>query len=878
MTDETLPPDLPIDAADAAAEALQIHGRVVPVAIDKELSTSYLRYSMSVIVARALPDVRDGLKPVHRRVLFAMDELSLNHDKPYKKSARIVGDVIGKYHPHGDIAVYDSLVRMAQDFSLRYMLVMGQGNFGSVDGDSPAAMRYTEARMRRAAELMLADLEKETVDFQPNYDDSLQEPSVLPSAFPNLVVNGTTGIAVGMATNMPPHNLRETVAACQALLADPELPPEAMLQYIKGPDFPTGGIIYGRLGLRDAMLTGRGRVVVRARHHFEEIGNRQAIIFTEIPYMVNKARLLEKIAELVRDKAIEGIADLRDESDRDGMRVVVEIKRDAHPDIVLNHLFKKTQLQDPFHVINLALVDGKPRILNTKQLLMHYLDHRLEVVRRRAVYELRKAKERAHILEGYLKALDHLDEVIRIIRNSPTTDVAKSSLMEQFAFSEVQAQAILELQLRRLVGLEREKIQNEFNELMVRIEFLERVIADRKLREQIVGEELAKVADEIGDDRRTEIIDASDEVSMEDLIADESMVVTVTHGGYIKRQPLTEYRAQGRGGKGVTGAGLKGEDFVDQIFVATAHAHLLFFTTLGRAYALRVWDLPNVARTAQGTHIANLLEMRKDAGEKVKSVVPVRGFGGDGRVVFATRNGTINRMRLDSFRNMRREGLIGIALDEGDELVSTLLVEGDPDFVLATRMGQAIRFPLSAFRDLGRGTRGVRGVSLDEGDQVIGMVKVQENAKLLTITEKGYGKQTDPGEYRVTNRGGKGIINVRVAEKNGPAVCLISVLPGDEVMAITKGGMVIRTGTQDIRETGRDSMGVIVIRLDEGDMVQDVAHVVGEKEEEVLPEPGGLSTFDGSVSDSLGESASSEAPSEIIEDLPGDEGEVPSEN
>ena len=863
MNDDTLPPDIP---SDLESENLQVHGKMVPVAIDKELSTSYLRYSMSVIVARALPDVRDGLKPVHRRILFAMDDLGLNHDKPYKKSARIVGDVIGKYHPHGDVAVYDSLVRMAQDFSMRHMLVMGQGNFGSVDGDSPAAMRYTEARMRREAELMLQDLDRETVDFQPNYDESLQEPSVLPCAFPNLVVNGATGIAVGMATNMPPHNMRETVAACQALLADPDLPVEAILDYIKGPDFPTGAIIYGRQGSRDAMLTGRGRVVVRARHHFEEIGSRQAIIFTEIPYMVNKARVLEKIAELVRDKNIEGIADLRDESDRDGMRIVVECKRDAHPDIVLNHLFKKTQLQDPFHVINLALVDGKPRVLNMKQLLVHYLDHRLEVVRRRAVYDLRKAKDRAHILQGYLKALDHLDEIIKLIRSSPTTEEAKADLVEKFDFSEIQAQAILEMQLRRLTGLEREKIQTEYDELAVRIEYLERVIADRKLREQIVGEELVKIAEEVGDDRRTEIVDASDEVSMEDLIADESMVVTVTHGGYVKRQPLTEYRAQGRGGKGVTGAGLKGEDVVDQIFVATAHAHLLFFTTLGRAYSLRVWDLPNVARTAQGTHIANLLEMRKDAGEKVKSVVPVRGFGGAGRIVFATRNGTINRMRLDSFRNMRREGLIGIQLDEGDELVSTLLVEGDPDFVLATHRGQAIRFPLSAFRDLGRGTRGVRGISLEEGDHVIGMVKVQDGAKLLTITEKGYGKQTDPSEYRVTNRGGKGIINVRVAEKNGPAVCLVSVQPDDELMAITKGGMVIRTGTQDIRETGRDSMGVIVIRLDEGDVVQDVAHVVGEKEDEALPEAGGLSTADDSVTDPDGTSEEQEGSNSSTEE------------
>ncbi|QQS05839.1 MAG: DNA gyrase subunit A [Fibrobacterota bacterium] len=843
MNDETTP-ETTGSEAEAIIPQVGVVGRVVPVAIDRELSTSYLRYSMSVIVARALPDVRDGLKPVHRRVLFAMDELSLNHDKPYKKSARIVGDVIGKYHPHGDVAVYDSLVRMAQDFSLRYMLVMGQGNFGSVDGDSPAAMRYTEARMRRAAELMLQDLDRDTVDFVNNYDESLKEPAVLPSAIPNLLVNGATGIAVGMATNMPPHNLREIVAACKAVLDNPEIAIEELLQYVKGPDFPTGAIIYGRNGARDAMLTGRGRVVVRAKHHFEEIGTRQAIIFTEIPYMVNKAKLLEKIAELVRDKSIEGIADLRDESDRDGMRIVVECKRDAHPDIVLNHLFKKTQLQDPFHVINLALVDGQPKVLNLKQLIHYYLEHRLEVIKRRAEHDLKKARERAHILEGYLKALDHLDEVIRLIRNSGTTDDARMGLVETFGFTEIQAQAILELQLRRLTGLERDKIQNEFNDLMVKIKYLEEVLASRKLREEIVADELTKVAEEIGDDRRTQIVDASDEVSMEDLVADEPMVVTVTHGGYVKRQPLTEYRAQGRGGKGVTGAGLKGEDIVDQIFVATAHAHLLFFTSLGRAHSVRVWDLPELGRTSQGTHIANLLELRKELGEKVRSVVPVRGFGGEGRIVYATRMGTINRMRLTAFKNMRKDGLIGIELDEGDELVTTLFIEGEPDLVVGTREGQAIRFPLSAFRDLGRGTRGVRGISLEPTDSVIGLVKVEEGTQLLTITEKGYGKRTEPSEYRVTNRGGKGIINLRVTEKNGPAVCLLSVRKGEEIMAITKGGMVIRTGIDDIRETGRDSQGVIVIRLDEGDLVQDVAHVVGEKEDEILPEAAGLSTVD----------------------------------
>ncbi|MEN9354072.1 MAG: hypothetical protein RL318_1397 [Fibrobacterota bacterium] len=833
-------PDLPPEVNTEPVLATN-GGRVIPVAIDKELRQSYLRYSMSVIVARALPDVRDGLKPVHRRVLFSMNELGLEFNKPYKKSARIVGDVIGKYHPHGDTAVYDTMVRMAQDFSLRCLLIDGQGNFGSVDGDSPAAMRYTEARMHKAAKYMIQDLEKETVDWAPNYDDSLEEPTVLPSAFPNLIVNGTTGIAVGMATNMAPHNLRETISACCAVIDNPELTALDLLDHIKGPDFPTGAIIYGRNGIRDAITTGRGRIVVRAKHHFEEIGTRQAIVFTEIPYMVNKAKLQEKIAELVRDKRLEGVADVRDESDRDGMRIIIECRRDAQPQIVLNHLFKMTQLQDPFHIYNLALVNGQPKLLNMRELIHHYLEHRVEVVRRRSEFELRKARERAHILEGYLKALDHLDEIIKLIRASQSTEEARMGLVEKFDFTEVQAAAILELQLRRLTGLERDKIQNEYNELMNRISYLESVLASRELQLSIVREELVKVSEELGDDRRTEIVDSSDEVSMEDLIADDPMVVTVTHSGYVKRQVLTEYRAQGRGGKGVTGAGLKNDDIVDQIFVATAHAYLMCFTSLGRCYWLRVWDLPIVQRTAQGTFIANLLNLKE--GEKVKAIVPVRGFGGNGKLVFATRKGTINRIPVIAFKNIRREGIIGIQLDEGDELVTVLHVEGEPDLVLASREGQAIRFPLSAFRDLGRGTRGVRGINLDATDTVIGMVKVEDSSTLLTITEHGYGKRTQPGEYRITNRGGKGIINVRVTEKNGPAVCLISVKPGDEIMAITKDGMVIRTGVDDIRETGRDSQGVIVIRLDAEDLVQDVAHVVAS-EDEALPEAGGESLAD----------------------------------
>jgi DNA gyrase subunit A len=645
-----------------------------------------------------------------------------------------------------------------------------------------------------------------------------------------------------MATNMAPHNLRETIAACCAVIDNPEIEPVGLLDYIKGPDFPTGGIIYGRNGIRNAITTGRGRIVVRARHHFEEIGTKQAIVFTEIPYMVNKAKLQEKIAELVREKRIDGVSDVRDESDRNGMRIVIECKRDAQPQIVLNHLFKLTQLQDPFHIYNLALVNNQPKVLNMKELIVHYLDHRVNVVRRRSEFELRKAKERAHILEGYLKALDHLDEIIKLIRGSASTEVARSALIERFDFSEAQAQAILEMQLRRLTGLEREKIQNEYTELEARIRVLEEIIASHARQLAVVREELIKIGEELGDERRTEIVESSDEVSMEDLIADEPMVVTVTRTGYVKRQALTEYRAQGRGGKGVTGAGLKNDDVVDQIFVATAHAYLLCFTTLGRCYWLRVWDLPIVNRTAQGTFIANLLNLKED--EKVKTVVPVRGFGGTGKLVFATRKGVINRIPLSAFKNIRREGIIGLQLDEGDELVTALLVEGEPDLVLATREGQAIRFPLSAFRDLGRGTRGVRGISLSETDQVIGMVKVEDGSTLLTITERGFGKRTQPDEYRLTNRGGKGIINVRVTDKNGPAVCLISVKPEDEIMAITKDGMVIRTGVNDIRETGRDSQGVIVIRLDEEDTVQDVAHVIGEEEDAELPEAGGESLVD----------------------------------
>ncbi len=788
--------------------------------IEKDMQDSYLRYSMSVIVSRALPDVRDGLKPVHRRVLFGMHDLGVYPGKPYKKSARIVGDVIGKYHPHGDYAVYETLVRMAQDFSLRYTLVDGQGNFGSVDGDSAAAMRYTEARMARFAELMLEDLEKDTVDYGPNYDDSLQEPLVMPSAFPNLLVNGSTGIAVGMATSMAPHNLREVVAAIKAVIANPDVTGEELLGYVTGPDFPTGGIICGRAGIREAYLTGRGRVKVRSRMETEvDARGRTRFIVSEIPYMVNKRNLLEKMAELVRDKKLEGISDLRDESDRNGMRIVIELKRDAVAEVVQNNLFKYTQLQDTFSIYNLALVKRQPTVLTLKELCSHYIDHRHEIVVRRTEHDLKKARDRAHILEGLRIAQQNIDEVVRIIRSSPDTDTAKQSLQEKFGLSEIQSQAIVDMRLRALTGLEIDKIENEYQQLLVVIADFESILASRERRMAIIVQRLEEIADKYGDDRRTSIEDAADDFEYEDLIPEEEQVITLSRAGYIRRVPIDTFKAQGRGGKGVQGAGLKDEDYIERIFTASTHSYLLIFTNTGRMHWTKVYRLPEGARTGKGRPIVNVIEIGGD--ERVSAIVPVRKFAEGFSLVMCTRHGTINKMDLSLFSRPRRAGINAITLEEGDELVSVLLAQEENNLMIATRQGQAITFPPSAFRSMGRGTRGVRGIRLEEGDVVISMVDLEKDTRVMTITENGFAKRTDPEEYRVTGRGGKGVRNVQITDKTGPAVFVDAVMDDYDVIISTREGQVIRIAVESIRITGRDAQGVKAINLRDGDVVRD---------------------------------------------------------
>jgi len=797
--------------------------------IEVDMQDCYLRYSMSVIVARALPDVRDGLKPVHRRVLFGMHELGVYPGKAYKKSARIVGDVIGKYHPHGDLAVYETMVRMAQDFSLRYPLVDGQGNFGSVDGDSAAAMRYTEARMSRFAELMLEDLEKETVDFGPNYDDSLEEPAVLPSAFPNLLVNGSTGIAVGMATSMAPHNLREIVNAIQALIDNPDLTGEDLLPYVTGPDFPTGGIICGRAGIREAYLTGRGRVKVRARMETEvDARGRTRFIVSEIPYMVNKANLLEKMAELVRDKKLEGISDLRDESDRNGMRIVIELKRDAVAEVVQKNLFKYTQMQDTFSMYNLALVKRQPTVLTLKELCMHYIDHRHEIVVRRTEHDLKKAKDRAHILEGLRIAQQNIDEVVRIIRSSPDTDTAKQSLQVSFGLSEIQSQAIVDMRLRALTGLEIDKIENEYQQLLKTIADFEDILAHRERRMAIIRGQLSEIADKFGDERRTSIEDATDDFEYEDLIPEEEQVITLSRAGYIRRVPIDTFKAQGRGGKGVQGAGLKDEDYIERIFTASTHSYLLIFTNTGRMHWTKVYKLPEGARTGKGRPIVNVIEISGD--ERVSAIVPVRKFAEGFSLVMCTRKGTINKMDLSLFSRPRRAGINAITLEEGDELVSVLLAQEENNLMIATRDGQAITFPPSAFRSMGRGTRGVRGIRLEENDVVIAMVDLEKDTRVLTITENGFAKRTDPDEYRVTGRGGKGVRNVQVTEKTGPAVFVDAVLDDYDVIISTRDGQVIRIAVDSIRVTGRDAQGVKAINLREGDVVRDAVALPSDED------------------------------------------------
>jgi len=807
-----------------------IFEKIVPVSLEEEMKSSYIDYSMSVIVARALPDVRDGLKPVHRRVLYGMHELGVAFNKPYKKSARIVGEVLGKYHPHGDTAVYDTMVRMVQDFSLRYPLVDGQGNFGSVDGDSPAAMRYTEARLARIAEEMLRDLDKNTVDFVPNFDDSLQEPTVMPSYLPNLLVNGSSGIAVGMATNIPPHNLSEIIDGLIQLIKNPDVTVEKLMKHVIAPDFPTGGIIYGYEGVKEAFKTGRGRLVIRAKANIETLKNgRENIVITELPYQVNKANLIEKMADLVRADKLENISNIRDESDRDGMRVVIELKRDAQPAIVLNQLFKHTSMQTTFGVIMLALVHGAPKVLNLKEMMQHFLNHRMDVLIRRTKYELDAAERRAHILEGYIIALDNIDAVIETIKKSKDVDTAKSNLMKKFKLSEIQAKAILDMRLQRLTGLERKKIEDEYKETIKLIEKLKGILNSEEKRSQIIKEELLVIKEKYGDERRTEVVYDYTEFSLEDIIAEEDVVVTISHQGFIKRFPVSGYRKQGRGGKGVTGAGTKDEDFIEHMFVASTHQYILFFTDKGKCYWLKVHEIPDVGRAARGRSIINLLQKEKD--ENITALVAVKEFIVNQLLVMSTDKGTIKKTVLSAYGNVRKGGINAISLNTDDRLIEVKMTDGSSDLVLGTRNGFAIRFHEKDVRDMGRTATGVRGVRLGKGDKVVGLLVIKRNDTILVVTEKGYGKRSDINDYRITHRGGKGVITVKTTDKVGKMIALMEVVDGDELVIITTHGMVIRQSVKDLRVRGRNTQGVRVIRLKDDDSIADIAKVLPENEE-----------------------------------------------
>lgn len=808
-----------------------IFEKVVPVTLEEEMKSSYIDYAMSVIVARALPDVRDGLKPVHRRVLYGMHELGLAYNRPYKKSARIVGEVLGKYHPHGDTAVYDSMVRMVQEFSLRYPLVNGQGNFGSVDGDSPAAMRYTEARLARIAEEMLRDLDKNTVNFGANFDESLQEPLVMPSYLPNLLVNGASGIAVGMATNIPPHNLTEVISGLIALIENPKLKSEDLMKYVTAPDFPTGGIIYGYEGVHSAYTTGRGRVVIRAKANVETLKNdRENIIITEIPYQVNKATLIEKIADLVRAGKITEISNIRDESDRDGMRVVIELKRDAQPAVVLNQLFKHTQMQVTFGVIMLALVNGAPKVLTLQETMMHFLDHRMEVLIRRTKYELDAAEKRAHILEGFIIALDNIDAVIDTIKKSKDVETARNNLMRKFKLSEIQAKAILDMRLQRLTGLERKKIEDEYKETIKLIERLRGILESEKKRKQIIKDELLVIKERYGDERRTEIIKDYKEFSLEDIIAEEDVVVTISHGGFIKRFPVSGYRRQGRGGKGVSGAGTKEDDFIEHMFVASTHQYILFFTDKGRCYWLKVHEIPESGRTAKGRSIVNLLEKEKD--DNITAFVAVKEFRDDQYLIMVTEKGTVKKTVLSAYGNVRRGGINAINLVNDDKLIEVKMTDGTNDIVIGTRNGFAIRFNEKNVREMGRTATGVRGIKLGKGDRVVGLLVFKRQAvSILVVTENGFGKRSDINDYRITNRGGKGVITVKTTDKVGKMIAMMEVTDKDELVIISTTGMVIRQSVKDIRVMGRNTQGVRVIRLKENDAIADIARVVSEDDE-----------------------------------------------
>jgi DNA gyrase subunit A len=801
-------------------------GKVLPVRIEDEMKNSYIDYAMSVIVMRALPDVRDGLKPVHRRILYAMHEAGMTPNKAYKKSARIVGEVLGKYHPHGDSSVYDATVRMAQNFSTRYLLVDGHGNFGSIDGDSAAAMRYTEVRMSRVAESMLEDIEKNTVDFVPNYDESLKEPSVLPAKIPNLLVNGSAGIAVGMATNIPPHNLGEVVDALVLMIDKPDTTLQELMMVIKGPDFPTGGLILGQEGIKLAYTTGRGVVKMRAQARIEKMSNgKNRILVTEIPYQVNKARLVEKIAELVRDKTVDGITDLRDESDRKGMRIVIELRRDVNPDVILNQLYKHTQLQDAFGIIMLALVNGHPRVLNLYEVLNYYLEHQKDVIIRRTTFELDKAKARAHILEGLKIALDHLDAVITTIRESKTVDIARAALMDGFALSEKQAQAILDLRLQRLTGLEREKIEQEYQDVLETIEWLESVLADERKVLGLIKDELLDVKKRFADARRTVITSDVSKLDMEDLIAEEDIVITLTHGGYIKRLPVDTYRSQRRGGKGVTGMGTKEEDFVEHLFVTTTHNNIMFFTTRGRVYRVKGYEIAEASRTAKGTAIINMLPL--EPNEKITAVIPIREFSERRFLFMGTRKGIVKKTELMEFDTTRKGGLIALSLDDDDDLIAVKLTSGDHQVVMGTKDGLAICFPETDVRAMGRTARGVKGITLHKGDVVVGIDTLKRDGEILTVTSEGYGKRTPITEYRNQSRGGKGVINLKVTEKTGEVVGIQIVRPDQELMLITTEGIVIRTDIDEISVFSRNAQGVKIMRTGQEDKV--IALAVVEK-------------------------------------------------
>ncbi|OCX53411.1 DNA gyrase subunit A [Mucilaginibacter sp. PPCGB 2223] len=829
--------------------------RIIPINIDEEMRSAYIDYSMSVIVSRALPDVRDGLKPVHRRVLFGMLDLGLNANKPYKKSARIVGEVLGKYHPHGDSSVYGTMVRMAQDWSLRYPLVDGQGNYGSIDGDNPAAMRYTEARLQKIAEEMLADINKDTIDFQLNFDDSLEEPTVLPAKFPNLLVNGASGIAVGMATNMAPHNLTEVINATVAYIDNREIEIAELMKYVKGPDFPTGGIIYGVEGVREAAETGRGRIVLRSRAEIEVYnGDRERIIVTEIPYQITKSDMIERTAELVNEKKLEGISAIRDESNREGIRIIYEIKRDANASIVLNNLFKYTSLQTSFSVNNIALVHGRPMLLNLKDLIHHFVEHRHEVIVRRTKFELAEAEKRAHILEGLLVALDHLDEVIKLIRESNTPDEARDGLMTTFNLSEIQARAILDMTLRRLTGLERDKIKAEYAELMKLIDYLKTVLADEGLRMQIIKDELAEVREKYGDERKTEIVHSSAEMQTEDFIEDENVVITISHEGYIKRTPLTEYRTQARGGKGAIGSNSRDADFIEHLLIASNHNYMLFFTEAGRCFWLRVFEIPEGTRTSKGRAIQNIINIPKE--ENIKAYIKVinlkdQEYLKNNFIIMCTKQGTIKKTSLEAYSRPRANGINAININEGDTLLAANLTTGNSEIVMALRSGRAIRFNESTVRPMGRTATGVRGITLaDDLDEVVGLISIDDpETTVLVVSENGYGKRTDIDDYRVTNRGGKGVKTLNITDKTGPLVAIKGVTDKDDLMIINRSGIIIRIALDTLRVMGRATQGVRLINLKEGDSIASVAQVEREEEDENLegiegtePENGGDDT------------------------------------